>query len=221
MDVPVFTDRRQAGRVLANRLRGYERENPVILALPRGGAPIGLEVAKALHAPLDIVIVRKIGAPMNPEYGIGAIAEDGSYWIDIEAAERTGATGATLQEITHRAATEVKRRVKMLRRDRAMISVAGRTVIVVDDGMATGVSAVAAARFLRGQGARKITLAVPVCSSDTALAIYGEVDEVICLSQPEAFFAVGSWYENFPQLTDKDVIADLEAAREALMKKAA
>lgn len=210
----IFLDRSEAGQILAKKLEQLRTERPVVVALPRGGVPVGLEIARQLDAPLEVVVVRKLGAPGNAEYGFGAIAEDGSYWINEDAAQSVGATGETLKEIVHRETVEIKRRVEIFKPAGSTLRVTGRTVILTDDGLATGVTAVAAARYLKNKGARKIILAVPVCAPDSARRLEAEVDEVICLERPENFYAVGAWYDDFAQLTDDEVLGILAMSRD-------
>ena len=160
----VFVDRRDAGRRLGALLADLAAERPVVIALPRGGVPVALEVARALRAPLDILAVRKIGAPGNPELGVGAIAEDGNAVLDQDLAARVGMTQRLLDETVATESAELRRRVEAYRDGRAAIDVRGRTVIVIDDGLATGLTDLAAVRALRGRGAARIVVAVPIGS---------------------------------------------------------
>jgi putative phosphoribosyl transferase len=214
-----FRDREDAGRRLGERLRALRAERPIVVALPRGGVPVGLQVARALHAPMDIVVVRKVGAPGNPEFGIGAVAEDDVRVLHEDVVRMEGVAPDELERIVAREAAEVRRRVRRFRGDRAPVVVKDRTVVLVDDGLATGVTAAAAARLLRKRGARRVVLAAPVCAPETAEALSrSEVDEVVCVLKPERMWAIGAWYEDFAQLDDEEVLALLrEAPREGLL----
>jgi predicted phosphoribosyltransferase len=204
-----FVDRRDAGRKLALQLSPLADEGPIVVGLPRGGVPVADEVAKALGAPLEILAVRKLGAPHNPEYGIGAIVEDGTQVFDPEALTALGIDSGVLAAIAAREAVELGRRVAAYRGERAALSLAGRTVIVVDDGVATGVTDTAALRAIRRQGPRRLILAVPVCAPDSLTLLQGEADEVVCLIAPRQLRGVGQWYRDFAQVSDQEVIAAL------------
>lgn len=190
-------------------------ERPVVVALPRGGVPVGREVADALDAPLEILAVRKLGAPHNPEYGIGAIAEGGTRVFDPEALAILGIDGGVLDEIVARESAELERRVEAYRDGRPPLPLAGRTVIVVDDGVATGVTDTAALRSIRRREPRRLVLAVPVCAPDSAARLREEADEVVCLLEPALLYGVGQWYRDFSQVSDEQVIAALGAVGEA------
>jgi predicted phosphoribosyltransferase len=202
----LFVDRRDAGRRLAEHLGDLHVADPVVLALPRGGVPVAAEVAEALGAPLEILAVRKVGAPGNPEYGVGAIAEDGTMVIDPEATEvlriRNGELGATAA----REGTELRRRVRAYRGDRPPPEVRGRTVVIVDDGAATGLTDVAAIRAVRRRDPRSVILALPVCSPEALELLRREADRVVCLRAPRPFYGVGQWYLDFSQVSDREVI---------------
>jgi predicted phosphoribosyltransferase len=204
-----FSDRADAGRQLARQLLPLAYENPFVVALPRGGVPVAREVALALNAPLDFLAVRKLGAPHNPEYGIGALAEDGTRMIDPEAIAILGISNGVLGEITARETEELRRRVALYRDDRPPLDLSGHTVIVVDDGVATGLTDAAALRAIRRRGPRRLILAVPVCPPDTARRLEEEADEVVCLQAPPRFFGVGQWYEDFSQTSDDEVVSIL------------
>ena len=204
-----FADRRDAGRRLAEQLLPLADEQPVVVALPRGGVPVAREVAVALGAPLEILAVRKLGAPHNSEYGIGAVAEDGTRLIDAEAVAGLGINGGVLDSIIDRETAELRRRVLAYRDDRAPLDLKGRTVIVVDDGIATGVTDTAALRALRRREPRRLILAVPVCAADTIGRLRGEADAVLCLLVPPVLYGVGQWYRDFSQVSDEEVVSVL------------
>jgi len=207
-----FRDRHDAGRRLAAELLPYRDEDPVVVGLPRGGVPVAEEVAAALGAPLEVLAVRKLGAPHNPEYGIGAIAEGGTRVFDSEALAVLGINGGVLDSIVSREAEELHRRVVAYRGERPLVDLRGRTAIVVDDGVATGVTDTAALRAVRSLGPRRLVLAVPVCAPDSAHRLREEADEVVCLSEPPLLYGVGQWYRDFSQVSDGEVIAALGAA---------
>jgi putative phosphoribosyl transferase len=209
-----FADRRSAGRLLALRLRqaGWPAgEVPLVLALPRGGVPVAREVADSLAAPLDVLVTRKIGYPPQPELGVGAIAEGGEPVYDDALLDRLGLTRMDLSGVVDRERAELTRRVKVYRGGRPPPRVAGRLVILVDDGLATGVTARAALRSLRARSATRTVLAVPVAAPSSAVAMLAEADDVVTLATPAAFRAVGEWYVSFRQLTDADVLAALDS----------
>jgi len=207
--VPRFDDRRDAGRRLAERLLPLADDDPVVIGLPRGGVPVAEEVAKALGASLEILSVRKLGAPHNPEYGIGAIAEDGTRVFDPEALAVLGIDNRTLESIVARETEELRRRVAAYRGDRAAIPLDRRTVIVVDDGVATGVTDTAALRAIRRCWPRRLVLAVPVCPPDSLARLRGEADDIVCLAAPARLRGVGQWYRDFSQVSDREVVAAL------------
>jgi putative phosphoribosyl transferase len=202
-----FHDRKDAGRQLAERLRRFASDNPIVLALPRGGVPIGHEIACVLGAPLDVFVVRKLGAPRRPELGIGALAEDGTVYVDDEACSLLGITFDDVAAIAQREKHEVERRVTKYRGGRPLPPLADRTVILVDDGLATGGTARAAIRALRAQRPRQLVLAVPVASVEAAERLGPEVDELVALVVSQRLVAVGEWYEDFAQLDDGEVLA--------------
>jgi len=187
----------------------------VIVALPRGGVPVAREVADALRAPLEILAVRKLGAPHNPEYGIGAIAEGGTRVFDPEALAVLGIDGGVLDAIVAGESAELSRRVEAYRGGRPLRPLAERTVIVVDDGVATGVTDTAALRAIRRQGPDRLVLAVPVCAPESAARLREEADEVVCLLEPPLLYGVGQWYRDFSQVGDDEVIAALGAVGNA------
>ena len=180
-----------------------------MIGLPRGGIPVAREVALALHAPLDFLAVRKLGAPHNPEYGIGAVAEGGARVIDPEAIAILGLSNGVVDAIAARETAEVERRAMLYRDDSASLDVTDHTAIVIDDGVATGVTDTAALRALRRRGPRRLILAVPVCPPDSARRLREEADELIALQQPPSFFGVGQFYEDFAQVSDEEVVSVL------------
>ncbi|MGI5430238.1 phosphoribosyltransferase [Streptomyces sp. CA-179760] len=208
-----FRDRRQAGRELAEQLRTRQEAGalprPIVLALPRGGVAVASEVAEELDAPLDVLVVRKIGAPFQEEYGVGAMAGDEVPLLDEDSLRHLGLGVADLAPVIERERAELRRRERLYRQGRPAPDLRGRTVIVVDDGLATGSTARAALRSVRRQAPARLVLAAPVCSPEAAELMRAEADEVLCLHRPAAFMAVGLWYENFDQLTDQDVLEAL------------
>lgn len=211
----LFADRSEAGRKLAVRLKHLKVPHPVVLALPRGGVPVGFEVARTLAAPLDLVLVRKIGAPGQEELAVGAIAEgeppelvtdeDVAGWLSVSKEYLDNAKQAALQEIA-------RRRERYLG-DRQPAEVTGHTAIVVDDGVATGATMLAALRATRRRKPAHLVLAVPVAPEDTLDRLRKEVDEAVCLETPPDFYAVGQFYRAFPQLRDEEVVELLDQAR--------
>ncbi|HEY3095515.1 MAG TPA: alpha/beta family hydrolase [Acidimicrobiia bacterium] len=201
-----FRDRREAGRRLAERLSGLRSSRPLVLGLPRGGVPVAFEVARALDSPLDVLVVRKLGVPFQPELGMGAVGEDGVHVLNPEVLREAGVTDAQLAEVEARERAEVERRADRLRGGRPAVALSGRTVIIVDDGLATGGTARAAIRVARERGASRVVLAVPVAPPDTVAALSREADEVIALETPEPFFAIGGWYMDFSPTSDQEVV---------------
>jgi predicted phosphoribosyltransferase len=209
----LFRDRADAGRRLAERLTHLRHEEPIVLALPRGGVTVGYEVARVLGAPLDVIVARKLGAPFQPELGIGAIAPGGVRVLNEEAVRWLGISEEEIGRIAERESREMERRIRLYRGDQPMPDLRGRTVILVDDGIATGVTTRAAIESVRQSRPQKLVLAVPVCAAETSDILQQEVDEFICLSIPTEFVAVGVWYENFTQVSDEEVIQLLARAK--------
>jgi len=204
-----FTDRAEAGRALAEALRDLPDDGVLVLAIPRGGVPVAAEVARARGWPLDVVIPRKVGAPGNPELGLGAIAP-GVRVLDPVMIERLGVPTEYLEAEVRAQEEEIRRRAQAYRRGREPAEVAGRIAVVVDDGVATGGTAAAALRWARAQGAAQVVLAVPVAAPESLRALEGEADRIVCLLAPERFYAVGQWYRDFGQTSDEEVVAVLE-----------
>ena len=208
-----FVDRRDAGRQLAERLLTIGLEEPLVLALPRGGVPVAYEVAKALGAPLEVFVARKIGAPGHEELGIAAIAEGLDEPVATPLIQQLGLTERDLDELAAREHETLNRRVDRYRAGRSLPPLEGHDVVLVDDGLATGITAEAALRALRQLRPRRLILTVPVCGADTAGRLRAAADDVICLFAPDAMFAVGMWYADFTQTTDREVLDLLEDFR--------
>jgi putative phosphoribosyl transferase len=212
-----FRDRREAGRRLAERLSGLRASSPLVLGLPRGGVPVASEVAKALRAPLDILVVRKLGVPFQPELGMGAVGEDGVRVLNADVLRQARVTESQLAQVEARERAEVEERAARLRGGRPAIPLQARTVVIVDDGLATGGTARAAVRVARERGAARVILAVPVAPPETVAALRRDADDVVAVETPEPFFAIGGWYSDFSPTSDDEVIALLTqggAARE-------
>lgn len=202
----LFADRADAGRQLADALAAYSRKpNVFVLALPRGGVPIGYEVARRLRAPLDVYVVRKLGVPGHEELAMGALASDGTCVVDEELIDSLGIGAAALEEVVHREIDELRRRETAYRDARPEPDITGKVVIVVDDGLATGATMRAAATALRTRHPAAIVAAVPVAASRTCASLQDVVDRVVCVDTPEPFHAVGLYYRNFEQTSDEEV----------------
>jgi putative phosphoribosyl transferase len=201
-----FKDRFDAGRKLAGKLRGYASDPDVIvLALPRGGVPVGYEVARELNAPLDLFLVRKLGVPGHGELAMGAIASGGTRVLNEQVVRMTGMDDDSIARVAAEEQRELERRERAYRKDRPELDLRGRTAILVDDGLATGSTMRAAAFALKEMGPRRLIVAVPVAARETCDELRGEVDEVVCVLTPEPFLAVGLWYEDFAQTSDDEV----------------
>ncbi len=206
-----FLDRAEAGRKLARALASYKDQNPVVLALPRGGLPVAAEIAAALEAPLDIVLVRKIGVPYQPELAMGAVV-DGGEPVTVRNEDVISAAGVSEREFKaacSRELVEIERRRVLFLGQRRRAEIAGHTAIVTDDGVATGATARAALQAIRKRGPKKLVLAIPVAASDTVEELRSEVDDLVCLEAPRRFGAVGAFYADFSQVPDEEVNAIL------------
>lgn len=206
----IFPGRREAGLALAAKLEGHAPQDAVVVAMPRGGVPVAAEVAARRGAEFDIAVVRKLGAPGRSELAFGAIAEDGAVVVDGEAVDALRISPIEVERVRERESRELDRRVALYREHCPRAELAGRDAILIDDGLATGATAAAAARSLKARGAARIVLAVPVCPRETS----GDppdpaIDELVYVIAPPRMMAVGYWYENFPQVLDSEVIADL------------
>jgi predicted phosphoribosyltransferase len=210
---PPFGDRRDAGQKLAVKLSLFGGERCVVFGLPRGGVPVGYEISRALGAPLDVFVSRKLGAPGQPEFGIGAVAVGGVRILNADVIRRLGITDEYVERITAREVAEVNRRLRFFRGGRPEPEVGGRTAILVDDGLATGVTARAAVEGLRLRKPQRLILAAPVCAAQTAELFESRVDQLVCLAAPSDLGAIGLWYRNFEQTTDEEVVELLEKAR--------
>ncbi|MEH2499718.1 putative phosphoribosyl transferase [Bradyrhizobium sp. AZCC 1678] len=214
MNHHLFRDRSDAGRQLAQKLGYLEHAQPLVLALPRGGVPVGIEVAHALHAPLDLLLVRKIGVPWHPELAAGAVI-DGARprtVINEDVVRTAGVSKSELARIVEAELAKIERRRRLWLSDRPHISVAGHSAIVVDDGIATGASARVALQAVRAEGAARLVLATPVAPAETVEMLRAECDDMVCLATPEDFTAVGIYYEDFHQVDDKEVQELLQRA---------
>ena len=210
-----FRNRSDAGRRLASRLQFLSGEDVVVLGLPRGGVPVAAAVARALGAPLDVILVRKLGVPAQPELGLGAIGESGARVINPEVVRYAHVSEEQIAQVEAKERAELQRRAQRFRGDAPHVPLAGRTAIIVDDGIATGSTARAACQVARALGAAAVVLAVPVAPPSADRTLRGDADEVICLEMPDRFLAIGEWYEDFAQTSDEEVVALLRAPPDA------
>jgi putative phosphoribosyl transferase len=211
-----FRDRAEAGRRLAASLARVRDEHPVVLALPRGGVPVAFEVARALDAPLDVILVRKLGVPAQPELAMGALGEDGVRVLNDDVLRTAHVSPQSIEAVEARERAELERRAHAFRRGAPMTPIDGRTVIVIDDGIATGSTMLAAVEVARARGARRVVVAAPVAPPETVRTFERSVaDEVVVVEQPSRMWAIGGWYDDFTQTTDAEVVALLERARQA------
>jgi putative phosphoribosyl transferase len=208
----LFGDRADAGRQLAEQLLYLRGQPVVVLGLPRGGVPVGAEVARALGAPLDVIVVRKLGVPFQPELGMGAVGEDGVRVVDPEIVRQAGVSDTELAAVEARERAEVQSRVRRYRRDRHRISLIGKTAVIVDDGIATGSTARAAGQVARVLGAARVVLAVPVASHGWQDRIGADADDLVSVATPVPFFAIGQFYADFTQTSDEQVVRCLAEA---------
>jgi len=210
----LFRNRREAGHLLAAHLREYaDRSDVLVLALPKGGVPVAAEVAYALRAPLDVLVVRKIGVPWNPELAVGAIASGGMMVLDIPAIDHLDLTHAQLDPVISAERAELARRERVFRIGHPFPALEGQVVILVDDGLATGATMQAAVAAVKTKGPARVVVAVPVASVPAYYALESLVDRVVCLEAPEPFLGVGAWYEDFSQTTDEEVLSLLAQGR--------
>lgn len=210
-----FDDRRDAGRQLAEVVAKLELRDVVVLALPRGGVPVGYEVARRLGAPLHVFVARKVGAPQQPELGVGAIAEGGGRVINEPLVEALGISPTQLAKVEATEQRELLRRVEEYRGGQPLPPLPGHDVVLIDDGLATGVTAEAALRALRAMGPRRLVLAVPTCAEDSAHRLGQIADSVVCVVAPPDFRSVGAWYRQFDQTTDDEVLRLIGLTRPA------
>ena len=208
----LFVDRQDAGRLLGERLNLLRGHDVVVLGLPRGGVPVAAEVARALDAPLDVIVVRKLGVPSQPELGVGAIGEGDVQIINPEVQAAARISDDEISAIERHERSELERRAVRFRGGRPAVTLKGRTVVIVDDGIATGSTARAACQVARARGAARVVLAVPVAPSDTVARVAGDADRVVCLYSPADFYAIGQYYRDFNQTTDDEVVRLLDDA---------
>lgn len=208
-----FQDRKEAGRRLGKILKKYKFESPIILAIPRGGVVVGFEVAKLLKAPLDVIIARKVGVPTQPELGMGAVAEGGVKILDKDLIEQIRIPRGSVNEVIAKERAEIKRRRSLYRGNKPITNIENRVVILVDDGLATGVSARAAIESIKKLRPKKIIFAAPVCAKESEQNLRHLVDELFCILIPPGFDSVGRWYQNFDQVTDEEVKELLKSYR--------
>lgn len=214
----MFKDRDEAGRQLAEKLKKYQNDAPLILALPRGGVPVAYQVSQSLNAPLDVFVVRKIGSPGNPEFGVGSVAPD-VLFLDENSLHMLGLRHSDMREIIALERQELERRLHLYRGETDFSNIRGKTVILVDDGIATGVTTRAAIEGIKRLKPNKLILAVPVAPIETVNGLKKLVDELICLESPPLFYAVGAFYQSFLQVSDEEVIDLLKKAKQNINGK--
>jgi putative phosphoribosyl transferase len=202
-----YRDRREGGTRLAEALAPYRGQRPVVLGIPRGGVPVAAVVAHELGGELDVVVARKLGAPRHEELAIGAVTADGARYLNQDVIRAIGVSDEYLERVTQEQIREARSREQRFRGARAPESLTGRTVILVDDGLATGATMRAAARAVRARGPARLVIAVPVGSAETCAALAGEADEIVCPARPEPFYAIGQYYVDFEQVDDAEVVA--------------
>jgi putative phosphoribosyl transferase len=216
----MFRNREEAGRILADELGRYRNDpTALILALPRGGVAVGYQLSLALHIPLDVFITRKIGAPGNPEYAIGAVTESGSHYLNQEAISSFGLSRHELDRLIHVQEKEIARRRDLYRQGRQLPQLTGRNVLLVDDGIATGSTFMASALAIRGLQPRRLVGVIPVGPPSTIREVRAHVDELVVLMTPDPFYAVGNFFTDFTQVEDRDVIQYLNLADEAMLER--
>lgn len=208
----LLSDRFDAGRQLAERLVSYRAQDVVVLGLPRGGLPVAFEVARALQAPLDVIVVRKLGVPFHPELAMGAVGECSVRILDDDVVRAAGVSPGELAAVEQRERSELERRVQRFRRDRPRLPLAGRTAVIVDDGIATGSTVQAACQVARAHGVERLVVAAPVAPSHTVRELRRYADEVTCLETPESFVAIGQFYVDFAETSDDEVVRLLQRA---------
>lgn len=205
----LYKDRKDAGKQLGEALLKFKSEDTVVLGIPRGGVVVAAEVARVLNAPLDVIIPRKLGAPHNPEVAIGAVTQDGTVIKDEVMVRRLGITDSQIDSMAEGVLDEIERRVAVYRNGKEGLNIRSKTVIVVDDGIATGFTVQAALQSVRNAGSKKLVLAIPVAPADTLSLLREKVDELVCIHAPEIFYAVGQFYVDFEQTSDDEVIEAL------------
>jgi putative phosphoribosyl transferase len=212
----LFANREDAGERLGTALARFRGQRPLVLGIPRGGVPVAAQVAKALDGELDVIVARKLGSPFSPELAVGAVTADGARYLNTQTIDELGVPEAYLDHVTKEKRAEAEARERRFRAGKAPLSVEGRTVIIVDDGLATGSTMIAAARSVRARRPQRLVIAVPVAPRETCDAMHAEADEVTCLEMPAFFMAVGLHYRDFSQTEDEDVERILDAWRAPL-----
>lgn len=209
----IFADRKEAGKMLAREIYKFKPENPIVLVLPRGGVPVGFEIARKLQCPLEVLVVRKIGAPGQEELAVGAIGEMDIQTLNLDLIKNLNLNRKKMEKIIVKEKEELKRRIKIYRKGKKILPLEGFTAILVDDGLATGATARVAIQVLTKLKPKRIIFAVPICSADVKREIKKDVNDLICLFVPQELFAIGNWYEDFSQLTDNQIIETLDKSR--------